>query len=142
MLSPPANRQIDYFIIHHSATPNGRPVDSPEIHAWHKERGFDGIGYNYVILEDGKIEHGRPEYWVGAHTSGFNTQSIGICIIGTGLPNGLQESALHDLCFALAQRYPDAVVKGHRDLAGKDHTECPGFDVEELEWTKTIGSHI
>ena len=142
MLTPAANREIKYLVIHHSGTKPGQWLDAPEIHQWHLARGWDGIGYNYVITDDGGLQHGRPEYWVGSHTKGFNEVSIGICICGTGLPNGSQEQTLHDLCFALAHRYPNAKVVGHRDLAGKDHTECPGFEISELEWTKSIGPGI
>lgn len=142
MLTPPANRHIKYFVIHHSATPDDQYIDASEIHAWHMTRGFDGIGYNYVITEDGDLQHGRPEYWIGAHTKGFNTESIGICITGTGAPNGSQSQTLHDLCFALAQRYPEATVVGHRDLAGIERTECPGFDVSDFLWTKSIGPGV
>lgn len=139
MLSPKANRRIKYFVLHHSATPPAHDIDATEIHAWHMERGFDGIGYNYVILLNGQLQHGRPEYWVGAHAKEVNTESIGICVVGTGLPNGAQEATLHDLLFALAQRYPEAKVVGHRDVAEEGHTECPGYDVTDLGWVTAIG---
>ena len=32
--------------------------------------GWDGIGYHKVILRSGKVENGRPEFWIGAHVKG------------------------------------------------------------------------
>lgn len=46
------------------------------------ERGFYDIGYSFVIGEDGNAYEGRGWDYVGAHAPGYNTQSIGICIIG------------------------------------------------------------
>lgn len=133
MLSPKANRQIKYIVVHHSATNPDHPVDAAEIHAWHKEKGWSGIGYNYVVCLDGAVEQGRPEYWVGAHTKGHNSESIGVCIVGTGLPaNKAQRHNARALLKKLTERYPGAQVVGHRDLT---NTECPGFDVAELEIT-------
>ena len=31
---------------------------------------------------NGKIENGRPEYWIGAHVKGKNEISLGVCLIG------------------------------------------------------------
>lgn len=46
------------------------------------ERGWFDIGYSFVIGEDGNVYEGRGWDYVGAHAPGYNTQSIGICIIG------------------------------------------------------------
>lgn len=127
-LTPKANRPIELIVIHHSATPNASvTVDAQEIHRWHKEQGFLGIGYNYVVLKDGTVEAGRPEYWVGAHAKGKNTLSIGVCIVGTGEPEGDQNKQAKLLVAALKNRYPTAKVCGHNNLGD---TECPGFDVD------------
>jgi len=71
--------------------------DAKEIDSWHKDRGWNGIGYHGVILNgmrnpdkmysaelDGKIEPGRPEDTVGAHcqAGGMNSVSLGVCCIG------------------------------------------------------------
>ena len=130
-LTTKANRQIDYIVVHHAATPNDRPLDAAEIHTWHLQRKFSGIGYNYVVLNDGEVQSGRPEYWVGAHAKGHNTRSIGVCITGTGEPHGNQRIGLLELLNALMERYPGAALVGHRDL--DPTSECPGFDVALLE---------
>jgi len=57
-------------------------IDAETIDRWHKERGFDQIGYHYVIKKSGTIEVGRSEDVIGAHCRGHNTGSLGVCIIG------------------------------------------------------------
>ena len=55
------------IILHCSATREGQDVKAADIKHWHKDRGFDDIGYHYVIDLDGTIEKGRDEALVGAH---------------------------------------------------------------------------
>ena len=44
------------IIIHCSSTPKGVDYSTADIDKWHRQRGFRGIGYHYVIRLDGKIE--------------------------------------------------------------------------------------
>lgn len=77
-------------ILHCSDTPDFRPhetgkfdaIGAKEIDLWHKERGFDCIGYHDVIRQSGLIEAGRPIERIGAHAYGANVNSIGLCLIG------------------------------------------------------------
>jgi N-acetyl-anhydromuramyl-L-alanine amidase AmpD len=114
-------------IIHCSATPNGRNDQAEDIHRWHKDRGWDGIGYHYVITVDGKLQNGRPEYWTGSHAKGHNTGSIGICMIGTDEYNLDQWAILDKLLRKLCCKYNDLKIIGHNEISDK---ECPGFDVQ------------
>ena len=52
-------RNIDSIIVHCSATKAGQDFTAADIDCWHRERGFNGIGYHYVIRLDGKLEKGR-----------------------------------------------------------------------------------
>lgn len=83
---------IKKLIIHCSDSSFG---DAATIDRWHKERGWSGIGYHYVILNgviekrqaynpdiDGIIQKGRDWHKIGAHCKGQNRDSIGICLIG------------------------------------------------------------
>ena len=54
-------RSIHYLVVHCSATIEGKDFDAKDIDAWHKKRGWSGIGYHYVIKLDGAIEKGRPD---------------------------------------------------------------------------------
>lgn len=137
-------RQITQIIIHCSATPEGKDYTVADIDRWHKARGFKMIGYHYVIYRDGSIHTGRPLEMVGAHCTGHNTHSIGICYIGGIAPNGrakdtrtpAQKEALRKLIYDLRHQPPSPLiphpssleVHGHREFANKD---CPCFDVQE-----------
>ena len=123
-------RPIDLIVIHHSATPPGRDVSVKEIDTWHKARGFDEIGYHDVIMLDGRIREGRSREKAGAHAQGYNTRSIGICIVGDGRHGFTvgQYQALRALLRHYRRMYPAIDITGHRDLKGAK-TECPGFDV-------------
>lgn len=126
-------RNINLIIVHCSATPEGRNVSVADIDRWHRERGFDGIGYHYVVYIDGSVHEGRPLNKVGAHCKGHNVHSIGICYIGGVDLNGkpkdtrtlAQKDALVNLLMRLKRRFPKAVIRGHRDFAAK---ACPSFD--------------
>lgn len=126
-------RNINLIIVHCSATPEGRNVAVADIDRWHRERGFDGIGYHYVVYIDGSVHEGRPLNKVGAHCKGHNVHSIGICYIGGVDLNGkpkdtrtlAQKDALVNLLMRLKRRFPKAVIRGHRDFAAK---ACPSFD--------------
>ena len=118
-------RKINQIIVHCSATPEGKDFTVQQIDAWHRQRGFRCIGYHYVIYRDGSVHRGRPEDRVGAHCTGHNAHSIGVCYIGGLAPDGhtpadtrtpAQRRALALLIRQLRTRYPQARVVGHRDL--------------------------
>lgn len=130
-------RAIKEIIIHCADTPEGRDDKAADIDRWHKQRGFDRIGYHYVIDLDGTIEYGREQDCIGAHCQGHNTNSIGICYIGGADRDTLkpkdtrtdeQKASLVLLLKYLRQRYPDAKIYGHRDFSDKP---CPCFDAKK-----------
>jgi len=82
-------RKINKIIIHCSATKEGNNVTAATIGQWHKDRGWRGIGYHYVVALDGTIEYGRSIYETGAHVKNHNEGSIGICYIG-GLGSSME----------------------------------------------------
>lgn len=130
-------RKIRKIIVHCSATTEGMDFGAADIDRWHRERGFEMIGYHYVVRLDGRVETGRPEGRVGAHCLGHNSDSIGVCYIG-GLTRerrpadtrtAAQRRALRALCATLQVRYPGATLHGHREFAAK---ACPCFDISDL----------
>ncbi len=127
-------RKIDEIIVHCSATKEGANFHAKDIDRWHKQRGFNKIGYHYVVDLDGTIEVGRRETEVGAHCQGRNSRSIGVCYIGGLAKDGktvkdtrtdAQKAALEQLLTDLVDKYPQATIHGHRDYAQK---ACPSFD--------------
>lgn len=128
------SRNIKEIIVHCTATPEGRDYDIPTIRSWHLARGFSDIGYHYVISRDGTIMKGRSESISGAHCTGHNSVSIGVCYVGGLEKDGKtpkdtrtpeQKKALLELLRELKAKYPRAKIYGHRDFANK---ACPCFD--------------
>lgn len=128
-------RPIEKIIIHCTATPAGRTVTVKDVDAWHRQRGFQGIGYHYLIGLNGEVWKGRPVGTIGAHTLGQNARSIGICYVGGLDVNGkpldtrtpVQKNALVKLLKSLKAQFPEATIHGHREFAAKD---CPCFDAK------------
>lgn len=130
-------RQINEIIIHCSATKEGANFKAADIKRWHVQgNGWKDIGYHYVVDLDGTIELGRPIDQVGAHTSGHNTNTIGICYVGGLDLSGkakdtrttAQKAAIEKLITALKVCFPTIrKVSGHRDYANK---ACPCFDAK------------
>lgn len=133
-------RHIQKIILHCSATKEGQSFSASDIRRWHLARGFNDIGYHYVVKLDGTIEEGRPLGVIGAHTSGQNNGSIGICYIGGLDTNGKpkdtrtaqQRIALRRLVSQLRRRFPNATVHGHDEYANK---ACPCFNVHAESWS-------
>ena len=128
-------RYIDKIIVHCSATPEGRDVSAATIDDWHKQRGWSGIGYHYVVSLDGTIEYGRDINKTGAHVKGQNKGSIGLCYVG-GVDSYMnpkdtrtdqQKESLLLLIKTLKKMHPGAEVYGHRDFSTK---ACPSFDAK------------
>lgn len=128
-LSGNALRRIDLVVIHCAASPSGRRISqgtpgSPTfmdaariIDVWHRARGFKrsapvvrafnslltSIGYHWVVDIDGTILAGRHPAEVGAHAQGFNTRSLGICLVGGAEPVARYTQAQWDALAALVQ---------------------------------------
>lgn len=135
---------VRFLVVHCSATPAKVFVDRAVIDRWHRERGWLGIGYHYVIKRDGLVEYGRGITEVGAHVEGRNHESIGICMAGgMDAANKNPEDnftpeqfiALKGLLKGLLTDFPKAEIVGHRDLnPGK---ACPSFDAKAW-WHMTM----
>lgn len=146
------SRKVEYIAVHCSATKAGKAYRAADIDKWHRAKGWSGIGYHYVIPLDGSIEPGRPldddhllePNEVGAHVQGYNSVSIGICLIGgvdaDGKPANTfghaQLDALELLLRSLSQRWPHARIRGHRDFPMVAKA-CPSFDV--VDWCEARG---
>lgn len=130
-------RRIDLIVIHCSATCCNHDFPLEAVVACHRARGFVTIGYHYYITRDGTVHAGRPLYQVGAHATGFNRRSIGVCYEGgldsVGNPADTRTSAQKETLLKLLKRlkkdYSDAQIVGHRDLPNVTK-ECPCFEVK------------
>lgn len=137
-------RPINRLIIHCAATSPKMDVGAEEIRKWHvKGNGWKDIGYHHVIRRNGQIEDGRPISLIGAHCSGQNTGSIGVCLVGGVDDRNRPESnftpeqwrTLEQYVRAFKVEYHKATIHGHNEFdSGK---ACPSFDVQE--WLKENG---
>lgn len=135
-------RAINKIIIHCSATPEGRAVTVKDIDTWHRQRGYDGVGYHFVIYIDGSVHTGRPLEIAGAHCQGQNKNSVGICYIGgcdksmqpKDTRTAAQKTSMVNLVKSLKARFLGATVHGHNEFTSK---ACPSFDVKA--WIKEVG---
>ena len=138
-------REINEIIIHCSDSHWGNAV---EIDEWHKERGWSGIGYHYVIgnayplfedyndkepnfSHDGNLEEGRPIDEIGAHCRGQNKHSVGICLIGKRSFTKAQFYTLSKLIRLLKKTRPGLTIWGHYEFfEGKT---CPNINMTHLQ---------
>ena len=120
-----AQRHIHLAVIHCSDSPDQHYVTAEDIHDWHisEPRNWDGIGYHHIIERDGTIRDGRPHYWRGAHVHGYNSNSIGICVVGRDAYTPEQYKALDHLYRKLNKQYSGLAWKGHREL--DPYKTCP-----------------
>lgn len=130
-----SRRQIDGIVIHCTATKPGQDLTVEDVRRMHKAQGWSDIGYHYLIRLDGRIEKGRDVDIIGAHVSGHNAHTIGVCYVGgldaAGKPYDTrtynQKRSLLNLLKLLRAAYPKATIKGHRDYPNV-HKACPCFD--------------
>ncbi len=136
-------RKIERLIVHWSAS--GSETTLEDIRRWHVVgNGWRDIGYHLVILHPAGclkppkaaselIVAGRPDQLVGAHTRGFNTNSLGICLVsGPASPlHGWQKEALAECLEALLKTHKLSwsQVFVHSDFA---KTACPGDQIRTL----------
>ncbi|MEU0103176.1 N-acetylmuramoyl-L-alanine amidase [Streptomyces sp. NPDC006267] len=86
-------RSVKAAFVHHSATGNNytckqAPAVLRSIYRYHvRSMGWRDIGYNFAVDKCGNIYEGRAggvaKAVLGAHTLGFNSNTMGIAVLGT-----------------------------------------------------------
>ena len=130
-------RELKEIILHCTATKEGQDYSVEQVRRWHLDRGFNDIGYHFLIRLDGTVEAGRPLETVGAHCKGHNANSIGIAYVGGVGKNGSpkdtrtlpQREAMRRLVYDLKQHFEGIEVHCHNEYSTK---ACPCFSVSEL----------
>lgn len=148
------NRQITNIIIHCSDSEWG---NTNIIRKWHTEppRNWRDIAYHFVVLNgnidpdndvdfktlNGSIECGRilnddgfiDDVEIGAHTLGYNANSVGICLIGIKTFTENQFDSLMILLKELMGKWnlPASAILGHYETESgkKEGKTCPNFDM-------------
>ncbi|MEO1513962.1 MAG: N-acetylmuramoyl-L-alanine amidase [Bacteroidota bacterium] len=141
----PALTEVSHLIIHHSAGSNSSsdwPAVVRSIWDFHvNTRGWDDVGYNWIIDPEGQIYQGRGDNVRGAHFCGTNSQTMGVCLLGTFTEQEPTDAAVQSLRNLLTWKACDRSidpllqslhqgsgknlfgVTGHRDGCA---TACPG----------------
>lgn len=125
------------IILHHAAA---KSCGASTIHQWHLNNGWSGIGYHFVVRKNGTIERGRPENTVGAHASGSNYDSIGICFEGDFMSETMtdtQKNVGKELVSYLKNKYGISKVQKHSDVCS---TDCPGTNLPFVEIAGATGN--
>lgn len=124
---------ITHIVVHHSASHPSTTLE--EITKWHKERGFNEVGYHKVITDDGVIHNGRPQTKVPASVKDHNKGTLAVCVTGSfnrDTPTSFQLISLELMIAEWKLKYPAAKIVGHRELAP---TICPGDNL--FSWLKS-----
>ncbi len=111
------------MILHHA---DAKTCSAEDIHRWHLGNGWSGAGYHFLVRKDGKVYRLRPEKAVGAHASGSNSDSLGICFEGDFQSEKMsdkQKKAGKELVAYLKKKYGISKVQKHSDVCA---TSCPG----------------
>lgn len=119
------------LVLHHSG-PRGE-TDPKAIQKKHiVERGWDDVGYHFMIRPDGTIYEGRRLYYKGAHVESSNTGKLGVLVMGNfhwpwplgREPTKSQLDTVNRFVPILVKLFPSiGKLGGHRDYG---NTECPG----------------
>ena len=110
-------------IVHHSDSDS---MTLKQCKEWHKARGWDSCGYNFIIQKDGTVDTARGWTKVGAHTKGYNSKYLGVCFVGKDLATPAQIKSFKEW-------FGDRPFFGHRNF-GK--TLCPGKMLTQLRGEK------
>ncbi|MBT2905146.1 peptidoglycan recognition protein family protein [Streptomyces sp. McG8] len=135
------------LVVHHTVSPNTTDYSRAQAHShahWVQDlhmddNGWVDTGYNFLVSRGGWITEGRTgslsalnggrTFVLGAHTSGQNTQAVGIACEGQyhagAQPPKAQWDVLVALCAYACDQYGIASTQifGHKDYGT---TECPG----------------
>lgn len=121
-------RKINEIILHCTATtkdPSAKTIDK-----WHKDQGWAGIGYHFLIRKDGTLEKGRDLEQVGAHCKNKNKYSIGIALNGLDVFYVEQFKTCAKLIAGLQKQFGELKISGHNQYSTK---LCPVFNIEIIK---------
>ncbi|XP_073453972.1 peptidoglycan-recognition protein SC2-like [Aquarana catesbeiana] len=126
---------VTYVIVHHTAgascsTQSTCITQVKNVQNYHMNtNGWCDIGYSFLVGGDGSIFEGRGWTSVGAHAPNYNSNSIGINLIGTFTSSNpttaAQNAAKNLISCGVTKGYIKSayILKGHRNVTA---TECPG----------------
>lgn len=119
------------LVLHHSVIyTNNDEQTLLDVQTLHHNRGWADVGYHFLVGQNGTIYEGRDWSVRGTHVGGFNTGSIGVCLLGNfqeNAPTPAQITNTRELIIYLAAVLQLTHIAGHRNF--NDGTQCPGNNV-------------
>ncbi|TBR21729.1 N-acetylmuramoyl-L-alanine amidase [bacterium] len=96
-------------------------------------RGWNDVGYHFLVDPEGRIFRGRPVDVIGAHVANDNTGNVGVSFMGTHhppfnhpvTPAEMEASVRIGKWLQASYGVTPETYKGHRDR-GTTKTDCPG----------------
>lgn len=141
-------RTIERIFVHCTASPQTWGKD--ELLREFKNKGWKSPGYHIAIGANGEMHRLADDENVTNGVQGYNSTAINVAYIGGIDANGKgvdnrtpeQKKALITVLSELKQKYPDAVILGHRDISPDKNgngivdpweriKECPCFNAKE-----------
>jgi len=122
-------------VVHHSVIDAGEDIATlQDIQDTHRtDRGWADVAYHYFVGQSGIVYEGRDVTVRGAHVGGFNTGSVGVCLLGDFTqitPPPAQIVAARDLIRWLTDKLALTHLAGHNDFNAE--TQCPGTNLIPL----------
>lgn len=116
-------------VIHHSVIYEADDDETMlEIQRFHREeREWADVAYHFFVGKSGAIYQGRDWSVRGTHVGGYNTGSLGICLLGNFMnqnPTDAQINSTNQLLAWLVFRLKLTHLAGHQDF--NPDTLCPG----------------
>lgn len=120
------------------------------IRSWHEAKGWEDVGYHFVVQPDGSWGAGRGIRYVGAHALGRNGDSIGVCLVGnfhSYEPSPEQLTGCcklyHDLCRQYQENLRIEFHRfrwiGHHKYLPKWASACPGVLLDRQDFLEVVG---
>lgn len=130
-------REIKYIVMHCTATPQDTKIDSI-IRYWKNVLKWKNNGYHYIIDKNGNYTKITELDKIANGVEGYNQNSIHISYIGgidsKGNPSDnrtlAQKHTQLYLARELKNKFPKAVIQGHRDFPNVKKA-CPCFNAKE-----------
>ncbi len=132
-------RQVKYIAVHCSAG-NQRNTAADIVNYHLKSLKWSRPGYHYIVEASGRVVNTQPVELISNGVSGYNSVTVNVCYIGgvdvskKNLPaidnrTPEQKKALIELLKELKEKFPSAIIQGHRDFPGVNK-QCPSFDAK------------
>jgi len=151
--APAIYTNVTHLIVHHSAGTNvsnnwaGVAAAVFDFHV--NTNGWQDVGYNWLIDPNGVIYEGRGggDNVRGAHMCGYNSNTMGVCLLGNFQIVQPTDEMMGSLSKLLAWKAckeninPEGSgsivshtgymqnISGHKDGCSPNYTECPGTNV-------------